>query len=125
MKSIITKTAKIKMALARKGEAGLPPIAGIAIGDGAADGDGGLLEAMETDTRLKNELIRRTYCKCEKISDSSYRYRIELGEDELVGKTINEAALYDSDGDLLAIRVFSGLKKDEGMEMAFEYDDKF
>ena len=50
---------------------------------------------------------------------------MELGEGELAGKTINEAALYDAEGDLLAIRVFKGLPKEEAMEMAFEFDDKF
>lgn len=125
MKNIITLIAKKKLIQARKGEISLPVIAGIAIGDGAEDETGELKNLSAEEFLLKNELLRREYCKCEKISDTCYRYRMELSADELAGKKINEAALYDSEGDLLAIRVFSGKKKDGDMEMAFEYDDKF
>ncbi len=125
MKSIITSIARKKMVQARKGEITLPAVVGIAIGDGAENVDGELRELTEGEDSLKNELLRREYCRCEKITDTCYRYRIELAADELAGKKINEAALYDADGDLLAIRVFSGKPKDGDMEMAFEYDDKF
>lgn len=125
MKTVITRIAKKKMIQARNGEIALPAIAGIAVGDGAATEDGGLTAPSETDNQLKNELLRREYMKCEKMSETCYRYRIELGEDELAGKGINEAALYDAEGDLLAIRAFTGLPKEEAMEMAFEFDDKF
>lgn len=125
MKDVVTLTARRKMAQARKGEIALPVIVGIAIGDGAVDGSGSLIFPEETDTQLKNELLRREYARCEKLSDVCYRYRMELSADELAGKRINEAALYDAEGDLLAIRVFSDKIKDMDMEMAFEYEDRF
>ncbi len=125
MKTLITLNAKKKMIQARKGEIALPAVAGIALGDGAAAGDGRLIEPGEADNQLKHELLRREYIRCEKVTDICCRYRMELGENELAGKVINEAALYDAEGDLLAIRVFEGLPKDEAMEMAFEFDDKF
>ena len=102
----------------------MPAIVGIAIGDGAVDGSGNLVYPEETDNQLKNELLRREYVRCEKISETCYRYRMELGADELAGKKINEAALYDAEGDLLAIRVFRDKIKDMDMEMAFEYEDR-
>lgn len=125
MTSIVTLTAKKKMAMARKGEIALPVIAGIAIGDGAADTDGNLIQLSERDGSLRNELLRREYSQCEKVSDTCYRYRMELAADELAEKKINEAALFDTDGDLLAIRVFGEKLKDADMEMAFEYEDRF
>lgn len=125
MNSIITLTAKRKMVRARKGEIALPVIAGIAIGDGAIDADGNLIPPSEGEPFLKNELLRREYSRCEEISDTCFRYRMELAADELAGKKINEAALYDAEGDLLAIRVFSEKPKDADMEMAFEYEDRF
>ncbi len=125
MQNIITLTARRKLAQARKGEIALPKITGIAIGDGAVDENGNLVFPDDTDIQLKNELLRREYVKCEQVSDVCYRYRMELGADELAGKKINEAALYDSEGDLLAIRVFSDKVKDADMEMAFEYEDMF
>lgn len=125
MNNVITNLAKKKMIQARKGEITLPPIAGIAIGDGAENESGGLIEPTIEDNSLKNELLRRGYSSFEKISDTCYRYRIELAAEELAGKVINEAALYDAEGDLLAIRVFAGKAKDADMEMAFEYEDRF
>lgn len=125
MKDVVTLTARRKMVQARKGEITLPVIVGIAIGDGAVDENGNLILPEETDTQLKNELIRREYSRCEKISETYYRYRMELSADELAGKKINEAALYDAEGDLLAIRVFGDKIKDMDMEMAFEYEDRF
>lgn len=125
MTSIVTLTAKKKMVMARKGEITLPVIAGIAIGDGAAGTDGILIPPVEGDHSLKNELLRREYSRCEKVSDTCIRYRMELAADELAGKRINEAALFDTEGDLLAIRVFSEKVKDADMEMAFEFEDRF
>lgn len=125
MKNLITHIAKKKMIQARKGEISLPVIAGIAIGDGAATENNELSKPSEMDNCLKHELLRREYARCEEISETCFRYRMELGVDELAGKVINEAALYDTDGDLLAVRVFTGLPKDEAMEMAFEFDDMF
>ncbi len=125
MKTLITLIAKKKMIQARNGEAALPAVAGIALGDGAVAEDGSRITPDETDNQLKHELLRREYMRCEKITDICYRYRMELGKNELAGKIINEAALYDAEGDLLAIRVFQGLPKDEEMEMAFEFDDRF
>lgn len=125
MKSIITLAAKKKMVQARKGEINLPVIAGIAIGDGAEDAAGTLILPSEGENSLKNELLRREYSRCERVSDTCFRYRMELAADELAGKRINEAALYDAEGDLLAIRVFDGKPKDADMEMAFEFEDRF
>ena len=125
MNSIITLVAKKKMVRARKGEIALPIIAGIAIGDGATDTVGNLMFPSEEENCLKNELLRREYSRCEKVSETCFRYRMNLTADELAGKKIDEAALYDADGDLLAIRVFAAKPKDADMEMAFEYEDKF
>ncbi len=125
MRSIITLIAKKKMVSARKGEIALPVITGIAIGDGAMDADGNLISPTEGDNFLRNELLRREYSRCEKVSETCYRYRMELTADELAGKKINEAALYDADGDLLAVRVFTAKPKDADMEMAFEFEDRF
>lgn len=122
--SVITVTARRKLAAARKGDISLPVIAGIALGDGG-ENNGTVLTPLPEDIHLKNELIRKTYVSSCKLTDTSYRYRIELSKEELAGKRINEAALYDMDGDLLAIRTFIGKPKDDNMEMAFEFDDIF
>lgn len=124
MDSVITLVARKKLAMARKGDISLPIVAGIALGDGA-EIDGEVKTPNAEDTSLNNELIRKPYVTCSKLTDTSYRYRIDLEKGELAGSVINEAALYDADGDLLAIRTFIGKPKDSDMEMGFEFDDIF
>lgn len=124
MKSMITKIARQKLVEARLGTRTLAKVAGIAIGDGAAPG-GTLTELTGTETGLKNELVRKPYETAEKTSDTSARYRVTLGTSEQAGKQINEIALYDTEGDILAIRVFENKIKDADMEMIFEIEDQF
>ena len=53
------------------------------------------------------------------------KYITTLAQTTLKGQVINEIALYDEDGDLLAIKVFSDKGKDGDMEMVFEILDRF
>lgn len=122
--SVITLIARRKLAMARKGDINLPVVAGIALGDGA-EANKSVMNPLPEDVSLKHELVRKPYITCTKLTETSYRYRIDLGSAELAGKVINEAALYDADGDLLAIRTFIGKPKDGDMEMGFEFDDIF
>ena len=122
--SVITLSARKKMVLARKGEIKLPCIAGIALGDGGEQ-NGEVRKPLPENIALFHEIIRKPYTVCNKVSETSYRYRIDLEREELAGKIINEMALYDEEGDLLAIRTFVGKPKEDDMEMGFEFDDIF
>ncbi len=124
MDSIITKIARKKMAEARKGIIELPPIKSIALGDGGLDGDGNPIVPLEQDVGLKNELLRRDYDSSVRLSDTSFRYRIDLKR-ELLGKEISEIALFDAEGDMLSIKTFLPKVVEEDMEISFEIDDKF
>ena len=53
------------------------------------------------------------------------RYECTLENDELVGQYISELALYDEDGDLVAIKNFLRKGKDSDLEMVFQMDDEF
>ena len=57
--------------------------------------------------------------------ETTARYTVTIPKDSLVGKEINEAALVDSDGDLVAIKNMYSKKKDEGVSFTFEFDDEF
>lgn len=124
MDAVVTIAARRKMVRARAGVAALPAIVGMAFGDGAQVG-GDVAAPQPEDTALKNELLRKAVDGFEEISDTCYRYICTLTHQELVGKNINEIALYDSDGDLVAIKSFLSKGKDDDMEMIFEIDDKF
>ena len=122
--SVVTLIARKKLAMARKGDIELPVVAGVALGNGAEQ-NGTVKAPLAENISLYNEIIRKAYATCTRLTETSYRYRIDLQKDELAGEVINEAALYDTDGDLLAIRTFVGKPKDEDMEMGFEFDDIF
>ena len=123
MKQVITKQGRMKVLQARNGIRPLPVIKGIALGNGAEIGEH-LIPLNEASSMLQNEVIRKE-CVSKQINDSCFRYRIVLEENELVNVKINEAALYDADGELLAINVFIGKRKTGGMELAIEFDDRF
>lgn len=123
-KSIVTTIAIKKMLEARAGIAPLPRIVGMAFGDGAAQN--GVVEPPDADIpSLKHELYRQENDGYQVISDTCIRYTCTLEKGTLKGSRINEMALYDADGDLVAIKSFMDKGKDEDIEMAFEIDDIF
>ena len=118
--TVITTIGKNKMLKARAGMEPLPPISGMAFGDG---GLGWVPSGSEN--QLMHELIRKPIESIQEITDTRFRYLSTLGQSELIDKNINELALYDSDGDLIVIKTFSNKGKDEDVELAFEIDDIF
>ena len=123
-KSIVTTIAIKKMLEARAGIAPLPRIVGMAFGDGVVQG--GSIEPPDADTPfLKNEIYRQENDRYEIISDTCIRYICTLAKETLSGSRINEMALYDAEGDLVAIKSFMDKGKDEDIEISFEIDDTF
>lgn len=125
MDSIITRIARKKMAEARNGKIQLPPIQKIALGDGGVDENGNPIIPLDEDVSLKNELLRRNYDSVVRISDTVFRYRIDLKEGELLGKNISEIALFDSEDNMLSVKTFQPKSIEDDMEVSFEIDDKF
>lgn len=123
--SIVTDIAREKMLKARAGIAPLPKIVGMVFGDGAKNASGGVIAPTADQTALHNELLRKEIDRYEAVSKLVYRYICTLAEEELGNKYINELALYDADGDLVAIKTFLDKGKDDDQEMGFEIDDTF
>lgn len=124
--SIVTNIAKKKILLARAGLIpNLPKIVGMAFGNGAGGGASTRLP-LETDTTLQNEIYRQKVDNAVFQENELYvKYITTLAQTTLKGQVINEIALYDEDGDLLAIKTFSDKGKDGDMEMVFEILDRF
>jgi len=124
--SVVTNKAKAKMVKARAGIiTTVPKIVGVAFGDGAASGSS-VRTPLATDTALQNELLRQVVDSYTLQADGiSVLYVCTLAKATLAGKSINEAALYDADGDLVAIKSFSAKGKDSDMEMVFQITDTF
>lgn len=124
--SIVTNIAKKKIVKARAGLiSALPRIVGMAFGDGAASGSS-IRIPLATDVSLQHELHRQLIDGVTLQQDEiSAMYVTTLAKKTLAGQMINEIALYDEDGDFLAIKTFSNKGKDGDMEMVFEILDKF
>lgn len=125
MDAVVTKKARNKMLKARAGDFVLPKITGMAFGDGGVDGAGSIIAPSVEQTELHNELLRKEVSGHEYLNDTVCRYSCTLEASELAGKSISELALYDADGDLIAIKNFSGKGKDDDLEMTFNIDDTF
>lgn len=123
-KSVITTIAIKKMLEARAGIAPLDKIVGMAFGDGAA-GTNGVLTPDPDVPQLHHELYRQEIDGYEVISDTCIRYTCTLAKETLVDHTINEVALYDVAGDIIAVKSFLGKGKDSDIEMIFDVDDTF
>ena len=123
--SIITITARNKMLRARAGEISLPKIVGFVFGNGGVDTNGTVLTPSEDQTTLNGELLRKVIDSYTFVSSTKCMYQCTLQTNELVGESISEIALYDEDGDLVAIKNFMSKGKDSDLEMTFQMNDEF
>lgn len=122
--AVVTLTARSKMLKARAGITPLPKIVGVAFGDGGVDESGSIIVPDNSQTVLNHELIRKPIDRYTLLSDLKCRYECTL-EEELTGKYISEAALYDEEGDLAAIKNFLPKGKDSDLAMTIQMDDEF
>ena len=123
--AVVTKIARNKMLHARAGEIPLPKIVGFAFGDGGVDDSGNVLTPSEDQETLHSELLRKAIDSYTMISETKCKYECTLGNEELEGESISEMALYDADGDLVAIKNCKPKGKDNDFEMKFEIVDCF
>lgn len=123
--SIITVSARTKMAQARAGVTTLPTVAGFAFGDAGVDSSGNPTDISASASALSHEILRKPFSSKAKVSNTAYRYTCVLAANELAGKNISELALYDSEGDLINIKHFKSKGKDADIEMTFQVDDEF
>lgn len=122
--AVVTLKAKSKLMKARAGVISLPKIVGMAFGSGGVNGSTVIVPA-DTQTSLNNELLRKELDSFVILSDTKCRYACTLLNDELVGSSISEIALYDEEGDLVAIKNFMSKGKDSDIEMTIQMDDEF
>jgi phage-related tail fiber protein len=123
MNAVVTIKAREKMLKARAGEATLPKIVGFAFGNGGVDSGGNVIEPSEESNSLSNELLRKKIDGYQFTSNLVCRYSCTLEKTELAGYKISELALYDEDGDLVAIKNCLPKGKDDDLEMTFQIDD--
>ena len=123
--AVVTLIARRKMVRARAGEMDLPPIVGMAFGTGGVDSSGNPVQPLVSDEGLKNEVFRKAVDSHVFTDDTTCRYLCTLAASECVDEEISELGLYDSDGDIIAIKTFKSKGKDSDLEMTFRVDDIF
>lgn len=123
--AVVTLAARNKMLRARAGEITLAKVLGFSFGNGGVDTSGNVITPTETQTALNNELLRKEIDGYEMLSDTRCRYKCTLAASDLVNENISEIAIYDADGDLIAIKNFKPKGKDGDLEMTFHVDDAF
>ncbi|WP_373219116.1 hypothetical protein [Ruminococcus sp. 5_1_39BFAA] len=120
MRYIISESYRKKLTdVCESSEKTMPTIKYMALGNGAVNEDGEIIELLGTETSLHNELLKKEIEVVDRDSDTRINYSYTVKIDELVDDQINEAALFDEDGDLVAMKVFETREKKPGMEMTF------
>ena len=122
---LITKKAREKLVKARAGAIALPPIVGMAFGDGGCDADGSVIAPEEDQSELRHELYRKEIGGYTFIEDTVCQYECTLIESELANEYISEIGLYDEDGDLVCVKSFKRKGKDDDLQMTYILDDVF
>lgn len=123
--AVVTLKARKKMVRARAGEAELPPIVGMAFGTGGVTEAGIPIIPSSTDEGLKQEIFRKPVDSYTFTDDTTCRYLCTLAVSECANEDISELGLYDSEGDIIAIKTFKAKGKDADLEMTFRVDDIF
>ena len=123
--AVVTLKARKKMVQARAGAIALPPIVGMVFGTGGVDASGVPVVPSGNDDSLKQEIFRKEVDSYTFTDDTTCRYLCTLTMDECANEDISEIGLYDSDGDLIAVKTFKAKGKDADLEMTFQIDDIF
>ena len=123
--AVITLKARKRMVQARAGAITLPPIVGMVFGTGGVDEAGMPVAPSGSDEGLRQEIFRKELDSYTFTDDTTCRYLCTLEVGECDNEEISEIGLYDSEGDITAIKTFKKKGKDSDLEMTFRIDDIF
>lgn len=123
MNSVTTAYAREQMAKARAGDATVSQITHMAFGNGGVNAQGVPIAPLTTDTGLNNETFRKAVDGHTYPVATTCRYSCQLVESELADQAINEMALIDEAGHMVAKKTFKNKVKDSDLKMTFELDD--
>ena len=123
--AVITLKARKKMVQARAGAITLPPIVVMVFGTGGVDEAGMPVAPSGSDEGLRQEIFRKELDSYTFTDDTTCRYLCTLEVGECDNEEISEIGLYDSEGDITAIKTFKKKGKDSDLEMTFRIDDIF
>ena len=123
MNSVTTAYSREQMARARSGDGVVTKVTHMAFGDGGVDGSGNPIPPVTTETSLTHETYRKAVDGHTYPVATTCRYSCQLVEAEMADQIINEIALIDEAGHMVAKKTFKNKTKDGDMKMTFEIDD--
>lgn len=123
--SITTFNARVKFAKAHAGDITLPKVTQIAWGDGGVDINGNLIVLSSTLTQVPGEFLVKNVDQISFPSETTVRFRGVLTTTEGNGKDISSCGLYDSEGTLIAVKVFKPKAKDNETTIEIDWDEEF
>lgn len=117
-----TVIGREKIAKAHAGEITLPKIKFLAIGEGGINLVNGQPKNLSgAETSLFREVLRKE-AVLTRVNSTQLNFKVTIsGADNLAGKKISEAALFDEAGDMIAIKTFTEKPLDAQTEIDFTF----
>lgn len=124
--SVITKKRREKLCKATSTGEAIAKISKIAFGDQGYDESSGTPKTPDdTQTNLNHQLGSFNIDGVTYPTTTTARYSVTIPKDAMTGASVSEAALIDSDGDVVAIKNMYPKRKDSDVIFVFEFDDEF
>ncbi|SMB95309.1 Phage tail-collar fibre protein [Desulfonispora thiosulfatigenes DSM 11270] len=122
---VTTIKAREKFAKAHLGLAPLPIITKIAFGDGGHDTLGNPIKPSQDLTLVPGEFMKKDLDNTELFNPTTVRIKGSLNFEESIGTQVSAVGIYDSEGDLVAVKTFSPKNKDGDTRIEIEWDELF
>lgn len=126
--SVTTKKARQLFAKAHLDGTPVPRITHIGWGDGGVDSGGSVLMPTEDLTQVQGE-FRKTEVITSTLPTEDgmkVRFKSELHSDEsTLGTKLSTCGIYDSEGNLIAVKNFTIKTLDEDTKFTVEWDEQF
>ena len=123
--SVTTVTAREKFAAAHGDGSAVPQITNVGWGTGGHDANRQPTQPSGSLTSVPGEVLQKA------IEGHSYpiattaRFTVKLEKTEANGSDISSCGLYDSAGDLIAVKHFAPKAKDNETEIVITWDEEF
>jgi phage-related tail fiber protein len=105
--AITLNSYRQRIAAAMTGGAPLSPVAFMAFGDGGHNPDGTPKPPLNTATALYHEVLRKPLASIVQEDPFSVTGKGTVETNELIGVAVSEAALIDTNGELIGIKTFA------------------
>ena len=120
-----TETVREKFAKAHIDQAVLHEITQIAFGNGGHDGGGEPIEPDGTETQVPGEFLKKSIESSEYEDLATAKIIGELDYNEGNGEEVSACGLYDANDDLVGLKTFYPINKDDEMKIKVTWKEKF